>query len=178
MSNGVCVPIPDCEDDKDKPIRQCVGYEVRNETTGECECERVITHPITGQIHFQTPDMRCDNAWSYEDYSVGVCDCVQVSCPSGQYAKGLNNCQQCPDPGLIATNGNCTVQSDVAKSNIHGGVFTESIALVQYNGCYLPANCSATDETGTFVLSGDCVHSVDNSIAPAPGGEKEFGPVS
>ncbi len=136
---------------------ECSGHATYNNTTKKCECSNSLH-----VLNFECP------VWSYVDLSDDVCDCVQVSCPSGYYAAGIDNCKPCPDPELLATNGNCQVESDVSKSNITGGT-AQILTQEEYNGCYLPAACGGTDETGTFVLAGDCLHVVDTSIAPGLG---------
>ncbi len=137
------------------PELGCMGNAVRNKETGLCECLVNASFAPCSQ----------DEGWYYFDNSVNVCECVQVSCPSGYYAKNIGDCRPCPDPELLATNGNCGVESDASKSNLAGRL----IAVDEYNGCYLPAACSATDETGTFVLAGDCRHySYNGGVQVAP----------
>lgn len=73
-----------------------------------------------------------------------TCECEEsaiVMCMSGQYSDG-QICQWCPEYSSSVTT-TCTPES--SGSN---GIAS----------CYYPSGCEFSDETGTFVLTGNCAY--------------------
>lgn len=130
-------------------------YWDQDELTCKCDLGKIIK-------------VTCGDVWQVVDMSDEVCACVSVECLSGQYPYDVDECQDCPEPDFIATNGMCSPASDKEYATYKEGGLINTYEQY-YTGCYLPSECAATDKTGTFELIADCLYSEGGggpSIAP------------
>ncbi len=145
-----CVYDPDYCAGTDNPWGQeCNGHAVYDETLRTCVCDKERLYVCLGQ-------------WEFYDNSDYVCDCATTDCPSGQYASALNTCKACQQPDWTLTSS-CVIASDKTLSNSGTGAYGGA-----YNGCYIAQGCVATDDTGTFELTANCLYGDVNGAIDKP----------